>query len=337
MTGFAIGCLAVAGALLLAGAGYIVYFLCSPMPVVKRLRKGPSEEPVELPGDAAALLARVTVQRDLVYPSDYGKNTLDLYLPKDAKSAPLVLWVHGGAFVAGDKNGVKNWGVTLAANGYAVAAMNYEWAPEAPYPAPLFQIADALRFLQKHAAAGAPLDMERLAFAGDSAGAHMAAQAVLLATNPAFSERLGIALPIAKTALRCALLYCGPYDLERMFGIKNRVLRLFISRIGWSYFGRRDWKNAPLLDTVTVPRFVTRDYVPTYITDGNTFSFESHGRALGARLREVGVKTAERYFDKAQFGEVTHEYQLRLHEKNAQDCLADTLQFLAEAMGEART
>ena len=336
MTGFEIGCLAAAGALALAALGYAVYFLCSPMPVVKRLRRGPSEEPVELPGDAAALLARVTVQRDLIFPSDYGKNTLDLYLPKAAQAAPLVLWVHGGAFVAGDKNGVKNWGVTLAANGYAVAAINYEWAPEAPYPAPLFQIADALRFLIKYAAEGAPLDMGRLAFAGDSAGAHMAAQAVLLATNPAFSERLGIRLPIAKNALRCALLYCGPYDLERFFGIKNRVLRLFISRIGWSYFGRRDWKNAPLLDTVTVPRYVTRDFVPTYITDGNTFSFESHGRALGERLREAGVKTAERYFDKAQFGEVMREYQLRLHEKNAQDCLADTLQFLAETMGEVR-
>lgn len=322
---------AVLGVFALAVIAFLIYFISSPMPVVKKLRGG-MDGPITYPKGSENLKDNIEIKKDLTYLSKYGKNTLDLYLPKDDGKYPLVMWVHGGAFVAGDKSGVENWAVMLAHNGYAVAAMNYEWAPEAAYPAQVIQITEALKAVGKIAADNGKIDMARVVIAGDSAGAHMAAQFALIHTNPAFAKRMDIISPLEKNALKCALLYCGPYNLEKMFGIENKLLRLFISRVGWSYLGQKNWRKSKWLDTLTPADFVTENFVPSYITDGNSFSFESHGMELSKKLCSLGVTVAERYFPKEKFGEVNHEYQMQLDTENGMMCLKDTLEFLSEIM-----
>lgn len=323
--------LSVLGIVLAALLLFLLYFLFSPMPVVRLLRRNLGDD-LSVPPEYEEIKQKVQIQKDLLYNSDYGKNAFDLYLPKAEGIYPLILWVHGGAFVAGDKSGIENWGVMLAERGYAVAVMNYEWAPEAAYPAQLIQITQALKAIQEIAKDTGKIDMQHVAVAGDSAGAHMASQFALIHTNPDFSNLLKITSPLEKDSLKCTLLYCGPYNLERMLTLDNKILRLFVSRIGWSYLGHRNWKKAPLLNTVTPMNFVTENYVPAYITDGNTFSFESHGRELAEVLKNAGVKVAERYFDKETFGEIGHEYQMHLDTQNAMDCFNDTVEFLNENM-----
>lgn len=69
----------------------------------------------------------VTIYKDIVYPSENEKNTYDIYLPKDVnENLPTIVWVHGGAFVAGTKEGIENYAIMLANEGYAVVGMDYE-------------------------------------------------------------------------------------------------------------------------------------------------------------------------------------------------------------------
>jgi acetyl esterase/lipase len=336
--------LVVLGVLVLAVVAAVLYFVCSPMPVVRLLRRKMDDSP-SYPDGYGKIRERVEIHRDLDYPSRYGNHTYDLYLPKSVgkdadlagkpnpaeKAFPLILWVHGGAFVAGDKAGVENWGVMLAGKGYAVAAMNYCLAPEAAYPAQIQQIGECLAAILK-LAEGKQIDMGRVGLSGDSAGAYMAAQFAVASTNDALAGQIAVSSPLAGGALKCALLFCGPYDVRRMFNVENRTLRLFISRIGWSFLGRKKWSEAPLISTVAPKDFVTERMVPCYITDGNAVSFEPQGRALGEALRGRGVKVKERYFAKEDYGEVPHEYQMRLETKNAMDCFGDVLDFLEECM-----
>lgn len=312
-------------------AAFIIYFMCSPMSVVRLIRRAGDGEYTN-PPDYDEIMARVDIEKDLVYPSEFQKNNFDLYLPKAPGKHPLVLWVHGGSFVAGDKCGIENWGVMFSGNGYAAAMMNYEWAPEKPYPTQILQITQALKAIAEIAEKNGRIDMSRIAIAGDSAGAHMASQFALIHTNSEFSKRLGIKSPLKKDALKCALLYCGPFDLESLLNIENKKLKFFAGRIGWSYLGQKNWRKAALNDTLTPMNFVTKDYVPSYITDGNNFSFESHGKKLGEALRKVGVKVQERYFDKEQYGEINHGYEVQLETEPAMLCFNDTIEFLNENM-----
>ncbi len=308
----------------------ILYFVCSPMPVVHLLRRKMEGE-ITMPENCKEAVNCVEIHRDLIYASHYAQNNYDLFLPKKQGKHPLILWVHGGAFVAGDKSGTENWGIMLASKGYAVASMNYCWAPEAAYPAQIVQVAEVLSAISSCEFAK-QIDMNRVAVAGDSAGAYMAAQFAAVHSNSILADKIDVHSPLDSNALKCALLYCGPYDVKKMFDIQNKTLRLFISRIGWSFLGEKRWRKSKLISTVNPADFVTDSFVPSYITDGNSWSFESHGRALAEKLREKGVAVKERYFSKEEYGEVTHEYQMQLDTENGINCFNETIEFLSEYM-----
>lgn len=90
------------------------------------------------PQNYAQISQTVAVYNDVTYASKHGRNTLDIYLPKDAtQPLPTILWMHGGGYVGGDKRESRYFAASLAANGYAVVSFNYELAPEANYPTPL--------------------------------------------------------------------------------------------------------------------------------------------------------------------------------------------------------
>jgi acetyl esterase/lipase len=98
---------------------------------------------------------------------------LDMYLPEGgAKPLGLVVWVHGGAWRAGSRAAPDLLGLT--ARGWALASVDYRLSTVAKFPAQIFDIKAALRYLRAHGAeygiAGVPF-----VIAGSSAGGHLAA------------------------------------------------------------------------------------------------------------------------------------------------------------------
>jgi acetyl esterase/lipase len=73
---------------------------------------------------------------------------LDLHLPTGTRKAPLVVYVHGGAWSAGDKT---QYPAFLVERGYAVASVDFRSTDEAPFPANVHDIKAAIRFLRARA------------------------------------------------------------------------------------------------------------------------------------------------------------------------------------------
>jgi acetyl esterase/lipase len=98
---------------------------------------------------------------------------LDMYLPeRGAPPIGLIVWVHGGAWRAGSRSAVDLAGMT--ARGWAVACVDYRLSSVAKFPAQVFDIKAAIRYLRAHAADyGYPPG--RFVIAGSSAGGHLAA------------------------------------------------------------------------------------------------------------------------------------------------------------------
>ncbi len=99
------------------------------------------------------------------------RNVLDLWKAKADRPTPLVLYIHGGGFMQGDKASLS---VTALADflqaGYSVAAINYRLTSTAPAPAAYLDCARALQFLRHHAKEW-NLDGKLVASTGGSAGA----------------------------------------------------------------------------------------------------------------------------------------------------------------------
>lgn len=117
--------------------------------------------------------AKVKVQADILFAEvDGHKLLLDLHLPEGAKEAPLIVWVHGGAWRAGSRKGHPL--DFLVKQGYAVASVDYRLSPVAKFPAQIHDIKAAIRFLRAHAKEHG-LSTARVGIAGASAGGHLVA------------------------------------------------------------------------------------------------------------------------------------------------------------------
>jgi len=106
----------------------------------------------------------------------------DLYLPKQNKNKafPVVIFIHGGGWIRGDKsNGlVDYYGSKLIERGIAVASINYRLAPASIYPAQNQDVACAIKEIASKAK-GFHIDPNRIGLQGDSAGGLLAAMYTL--------------------------------------------------------------------------------------------------------------------------------------------------------------
>ncbi len=111
---------------------------------------------------------------------EHERQVLDVYQPKDTKElAPVVLFVHGGGFLKGDKGSDENWhnasvGRVAAQSGYVGVVMNYRLAPDFKWPSGGDDIASALQWIKDNIRnhGGNP---ENIYVMGTSAGAVHAA------------------------------------------------------------------------------------------------------------------------------------------------------------------
>lgn len=270
----------------------------------------------------------VRVERDIIYPSIYGSNSLDIFSPLEADfPLPTIIWVHGGGFIGGDKSGIETWATMIAAKGYTVVSINYELAPQNHHPGPIIQLAEVYAFLGNESQRFSAVDLQRLIIGGDSAGAQMASQFVALQTNPALAASMGIEAVIPDDNLIAAILFCGPYDLVSLYDAGSWFGSFFVRQIGWAYFGFRSWGDSPQALQASTIRNVTSGYPSTFITDGNSGSFEGDAKRLEATLLENGVYVDSLYYP-LEYGIIRHEYQFDFSLFEAIEAYDRTIAFL---------
>src|SRR5215467_13984259 len=128
-----------------------------------------------LPLAAPAAEPQLTVVPDVPYCTGGGRPLLmDLYIPRhrNRRPTPAVLWIHGGGWERGDKNG--NTGALLLGNaGFVTASLFYRLSGDSPFPADIEDCKCAIRFLRANAASYG-IDPGRIGVAGASAGGHLA-------------------------------------------------------------------------------------------------------------------------------------------------------------------
>jgi len=168
------------------------------------------EEPTPLQPPAG-----VIAYRDLAYVENgHERQKLDLYLPAEGENRPLIVWIHGGAFRMGSKEGNENDQLPFdyLRKGYALASLNYRLSQHAVFPAQIEDCKAAVRWLRARSAEF-KLDPDRFASWGPSAGGHLAA---MLGTAGQVTEfEVGAHLDIS-SRVQCVVDYFGPTDFLQM-------------------------------------------------------------------------------------------------------------------------
>ncbi len=136
----------------------------------------------------------------------HARQKLDLYRPKPARGTPhgplpIVVFLYGGSWQDGTREGYGFAGRALASRGFLVAVPDYRLVPEVHYPAFVEDSAAAVRWVRANAARFGG-DPDRIVLVGHSAGAYNAA---MLALDPRW-------LGADRAAIRGFAGLAGPYD-----------------------------------------------------------------------------------------------------------------------------
>lgn len=276
----------------------------------------------------------VRAHRDISYGDAGAETTLDVFSPDGATDPlPTVVWIHGGAWISGDKRDVAPYLRMIAAAGYTTVGLNYSISPEVTFPTALNQLNDALGFLVEHADEYG-IDPTRIVLAGDSAGSQFTSQLATLVTSPDYATKVGITPSLTPAQVRAVILNCGIYDVHGIPdapGIGGWGFRVAL----WSYLGEKDWSATPGARDMSTIEYVTGDFPTTWISGGNSDPLtDAQSKPLAAKLTGLGVDVTTVFYPKDEEPALPHEYQFHLDFPAAQAALDSTIAFLGVVTAE---
>ncbi|WP_426318151.1 alpha/beta hydrolase [Pseudoduganella sp. R-43] len=218
-----------------------------------------------------------------------------LYVPLGAagNALPMVLFAHGGGFVAGDLDTHDVLARAIAnRSGALVIAVDYRLAPEHPFPAGLDDVYAALEWLAKEGGSIGG-DPQRMAVCGDSAGANLVAGAAILAR-----DRRGPGIG-AQWLMYPALDNRMDTASWHAYGEKNFPTRAMNMKVLAAYVPCGMDANAPLL----APMWARHEGLPaTLVQVGEHDPLRDEGVAYAQALKDAGVDARARVYKDQQHG-----------------------------------
>jgi arylformamidase len=144
---------------------------------------------------------------------------LDIYAPKDAKNLPVVFWIHGGGWQAGDKSSVQEKPKAFVERGFVFVSTSYRLLPKVEMETIFRDVAKSLGWVHKHIAEHGG-DPTRIFVMGHSAGAQLAA---LLCIDERYLKAEGVPFSALKG---CVPVDGDTYDVPAIIETAETRLRV---------------------------------------------------------------------------------------------------------------
>lgn len=243
---------------------------------------------------------------DIQYGPDEKWNVLDVYLPRERAKGeeraegrgeaggcpsgekeaglPVIVSVHGGGWVYGDKELYQFYCMSLAQRGFAVVNFTYRLAPEHKYPA---QVEDVNRVMEWIFRNGAQygFNLEKIFLVGDSAGAHLAGIYSCICTNAAYAAAYPFRVPNGFVPKALAL-NCGVYVPVPTGDVPALVHEQVNDLPKELMPGGCTKEEAELIDVI---KYITSAFPPAFIMTATEDFCRPQAAYLEKVLKKIGV------------------------------------------------
>jgi acetyl esterase len=202
---------------------------------------------------SVSVSARTTDLTNVAYAQPDGTLlTLDAHIPDGPGPFPAAVLVHGGGWIAGDKQQYITYIFQpLTDAGFAWFSINYRLAPKYAFPAPTDDIESAIAFVQKNAAKY-KVDPHRLALIGESAGGHLVSY-----VGAHDGSKMGIAAVVSLYGIHDFISACAAWK-----PIPTEIFQLF-------HISSVDAGTAPILIRASPVVYVKREMPPFLLIHGS--------------------------------------------------------------------
>ncbi len=214
---------------------------------------------------------QMDITKDIAYAAtDNPRQCLDLYLPRvrdDEEPLPVLVYIHGGAWRAGDKRGGGFRLARFVAEGkYAGISVGYRLTGEAKWPAQLHDCKAAIRWIRANAEKH-NLDAEKIAVWGTSAGGHLVSCLGTMNDDEALEGDLG-EHDDQSSRVACVINYYGPSNLLTMDDHKSQIRHNAPNSPESLLIGGPIQQNKEKTRTACSLFYVTKDDAPHLIVHG---------------------------------------------------------------------
>jgi len=258
----------------------------------------------------------LTCYCDIAY-GTHPLQVLDIYRPANAgnQCLPVIVSVHGGGWVYGNKERYHLYCQSLSSRGFAVVNFSYRLAPEDKFPASLEDTVAVFDFVMTHSEEY-HLDLSNLFAVGDSAGGHILGLYLNMLTDQSFASLFDFSIKKAP-AIKAVALNCGAYDINVDQGDLTAMLMAEVLPNGG------DHKE---LKMVNVLNSVNSHWPYVYIMTASGDFLKRDANKLSARLIDVNVPFIYRFYDDGS-GQLGHVFMLNMTTDIAKQCNDDECQY----------
>jgi arylformamidase len=231
------------------------------------------------------LPADVQLESDIAYAEPKNqRQTLDIYTPAAGKNLPVVVWVHGGGWRAGDKTEVDSKPLAFTRKGLVFVTVNYRFVPDVAMDTIVRDVAKSVRWVHDQAGPRGG-DPNRIFLMGHSAGAQLAA---LVCTDDRFLKSEGLSLAILKG---CVPVDGDTYDVPLQVATaaaRSKSLGQPDPKFGYAEkFGPPDRQRDLSAVRHVAPNKGIPPFLILHVADHTDTTAQAH--RLWSELREAGV------------------------------------------------
>lgn len=212
------------------------------------------------------------------------KRSMDIYVPNEGEKFSVLIFIHGGGWVTGDKEDFTRTSRIMAYKGYLVFNVNYRLAPGDIYPAQINDVAKAISWVQINAAQYGG-DASKIFLAGDCAGAHLVSHYTTILTNEKLSENIKMEDLIPAETIKGILLFYGVYDLKSLDKMNSSAAR----EQSKSFLGNDQELYAERIDFVSPLHYINESFPPVFLCAGESDDFYMQTIYLIQELRNNKV------------------------------------------------
>jgi acetyl esterase/lipase len=273
---------------------------------------------------------------DVAYSTAHPNSFMDIYATDTDGGEPLptFFYIHGGGYVWGDKTLAETFAIgenenylaAVAKSGFNVVSIDHKLFPAAVYPDILHQIDESFRFLEEHAEEYG-LDINNLVLCGASAGGQLVGQYLNVQLNAEYAAKLGLAPRLNPENIKAVAFNSALLEPDKFADTGSLLVNYVFGLMGKVYFGHVNLKKNANAIEGNVISYVTENFPPAFITDGNSGTFTKQAQKLGERLSELGVAYTLNLYDKKD-ASLGHAYESTLNSEQAKDNFAKMIDFL---------
>lgn len=289
----------------------------------------------EKPQNAVRYPGIIRVQNIAYHNESEEFNVADLYFRRDifndGKKHPVMLYIHGGGFIKGDKDYRITNSEFFAHHGYYVFNIDYRMPPEVELEENFADIVRAFNYIEK-ISKYCNIDTNKIVVSGDSSGAYQSAMLCAFANNDTLRERFR--LPELNNKPAALALMCGLFDLDKLVTTPNRmglVSKTLSIVLGFDV--KKDYSNTDEyehIDFISPINFVNENWCPAFITwaEDDILCIDQ-GKPMADKFKEFGIEHKKFVVDGLLNN---HCYHLNMSFKIAKRCMNKCVHFLNDVL-----